>query len=152
MIFLKIFALALISFLSSCASFGSGTVDKELGSLIPKESALRIVNERLKLGDDLRLNATGFGSNSCRQLSKPGSVKDIRMAMYQTYTSGHRILWLSLDHPSNTMFCSSGVFISGFPEEQVALFLTALRSLGAPIDKFQIVRHKLDCHGCGPVL
>jgi hypothetical protein len=151
MIFFKSIALLLFAVITGCASFGSGTVDSELGALMPKEAAFRLVNERLRLDGDLKLNASGFGSTSCRQLAKPGSVKDIRTAMFQTYTSGHRILWLSLEHPSNTMFCGSAVFVSGIAEDQVAPFLTALRSLGAPINKFQIVRHKLDCHGCGPV-
>ena len=148
---LRLFFLISFAFLSGCASFDSGNVDKELGSLIPKEAALKIVNERLKLSDDLRLDARGVGGQACSRMSKPGLVKDIRMVMYQTYSSGHRILWISLDHPSNSMFCGSGVFVSGLSEDKVVPFVTSLKSLGAPIDKFQIVRHKLDCHGCGPV-
>jgi hypothetical protein len=148
---LRIYVLLFLVLMSGCASFDSGTTDKELGSLMPKEAALKLINERLRLNEDLRLDGRGFGTQSCRQYAKPGFVKDIRMAMYQTYTSGHRILWLSLDHPSNTFFCGSAVFVPGLSEDQVSPFVTALRSLGAPIEKFQIVRHKLDCHGCGPV-
>lgn len=151
MIFRRVLALALISLISGCSSFDSGNVDKELGSLIPKEAALKIVNERLKLSDDLRLDARGAGGQACSRMSKPGLVKDIRFVMYQTYSSGHRILSISLDHPNNSLFCGSFVFVSGLSEDQVVPFVTSLKSLGAPIDKFQIVRHKLDCHGCGPV-
>ena len=148
---LKLFFLLSVAFVAGCASSDLVKVDNELGALIPKEAALKIVNERLKLSEDLRLDARGFGSQSCRQLSKPGLVKDIRSAMYQTYSSGHRVLWLSLDHPSNSMFCGSAVFVSGLSEDQVTPFVTALKSLGSPIEKFVILRHKLDCYSCGPV-
>ncbi len=149
--FLRRFLMIPFAFLVGCASFDSGKVDKDLGSLIPKEAALKIVNERLRLLDDLQIVARGVGGKACSQFSKPGHINDIRMVMYQTYSSGHRILWLSLKHPSNSMFCGSGVFVFGLTEDQVFPFVTALKSLGAPIDKFQIVRHNLDCHGCGPV-
>jgi hypothetical protein len=150
--FFKTLSLIFIFFIHGCASFGSGTVDKELGSMLPKEAALRIVNSHIKMGDDLKLIGAGLGSYSCNQLPKPGAVSDIRSALYMTWTSGHRTLRISLDHPSNSFSCGSAIFVRNIPEEEVPLLLTALKSLGAPIEKYSIIRYNNRCPDCKPIL